>query len=140
MTTLFIPTKSEDQISHEAIKENSMTEVEKLRALLAEARRAVGDEVCIDCGIGCQSVWGRIDAAIAEPVGVAEVEWAHKKKDLPSWLRARLRDANLLVRPALPNEDRQHQFFWAFDAYQSGYAPTLEEAKEAAERAAGVRR
>jgi hypothetical protein len=68
MTTLFIPTKSEDQISHEAIVENSMTETEKLRALLAEARRVVGDEVCIDCGVGSQMLWGRIDAALAEPV------------------------------------------------------------------------
>jgi len=51
-----------------------MSEIEKLRSLLAEARRAVGDEECIDCGVGCQSVWGRIDAALAEPVGDA-LEW-----------------------------------------------------------------
>lgn len=44
------------------------SENEKLRALLAEARRVVGDEVCIDCGVGSQMLWGRIDAALAEPV------------------------------------------------------------------------
>lgn len=43
-----------------------MTEVERLRALLAEARRVVGDEVCIDCGVGSQMLWGEIDAALAE--------------------------------------------------------------------------
>ena len=81
MTTLFIPTKSEDQISHEAIVENSMSE-EKLRALLAEARAITQDsldsnttgfeaenEVC-KCN-ACEryrNIIARIDAALAEPV------------------------------------------------------------------------
>jgi len=86
MTTLFIPTKSEDQISHEAIVENSMTETEKLRALLAEARRVVGDEVCIDCGVGSQMLWGRIDAALAEPVGeCARCETLRDLADKAAW-------------------------------------------------------
>lgn len=46
-----------------------MTATEKeLRALLAEARAAVGNYECIDCGIGSQDLWERIDAALAEPV------------------------------------------------------------------------
>ena len=43
-----------------------VAEVRKLRTLRAEARTAVGDEVCIDCGIGGQSVWCDIDDALAE--------------------------------------------------------------------------
>lgn len=86
MTTWFIPTKSEDQISHEAIMENSMTENEKLRALLAEARVITQDsldsnttgfeaenEVC-KCN-ACEryrSIIARIDAALAEPVVKAD--------------------------------------------------------------------
>ena len=49
-----------------------MTENEKLRALLAEARRIVNEcGGCIDCGIGSQEVWPRINAALAEPVDLS---------------------------------------------------------------------
>lgn len=45
-----------------------MNEIEELRALLAEARKIVGDYECIDCGIGSQDLWGRIKSALAKPV------------------------------------------------------------------------
>ena len=68
MTTLFIPTKSEDQISHEAIMEDSMGENEKLRALLAEAQGWLFTIPWTeDESHKINEVRNRIKAALAEP-------------------------------------------------------------------------
>ena len=70
MTEWTLPTKSEDQISHEAIMENSMSVVEKLRALLAEAREALvrAENRMMLPPHQVPDAIERIDAALAEPV------------------------------------------------------------------------
>ena len=45
--------------------------------LLREARAAVGDYDCADCGIRDEPVWGRIDAALASHKSEVEQRKAH---------------------------------------------------------------
>jgi len=88
VTTWHVPTKSEDQISHEAIKENSMTEVEKLRALLAEAQNVLMHSFAqgLDDPHACSNMAAHINAALAEPVAeCARCETLRDLADKAAW-------------------------------------------------------
>lgn len=108
-----------------------MSDIERLRALLAEARAAVGDYECIDCGIGSQDLWGRIDEELARP----EIEWVPDTFWGDDAVKARVGDMHLEVN--------QHEFdgpvwrwsIWRGEHSNLGVENTKEEAQAAAIKA-----